>query len=98
MMCRPSGLTHTLQVIRDKKMNKSKGYGIVSFLDGNDFARALKVWLLTVPHAHRFGWAYACLVGKRSCCVLYACCALCVSQCRVPVMSLSIVRSGGCRK
>jgi RNA recognition motif-containing protein len=31
-----------LQVIRDKRTNKSKGYGIVSLLDGNDFAKALK--------------------------------------------------------
>lgn len=30
------------QVIRDKRTNKSKGYGIVSLLDGNDFAKALK--------------------------------------------------------
>eukprot|EP00775_Hariotina_reticulata_P011955 gene11955-12098_t len=30
------------RVIRDKRSNKSKGYGIVSLLDGNDFAKALK--------------------------------------------------------
>jgi RNA recognition motif-containing protein len=31
-----------MQIIRDKRTNKSKGYGIVSLLDGNDFAKALK--------------------------------------------------------
>ncbi|KAF6253951.1 hypothetical protein COO60DRAFT_1642741 [Scenedesmus sp. NREL 46B-D3] len=30
------------KIIRDKRTNKSKGYGIVSLLDGNDFAKALK--------------------------------------------------------
>lgn len=30
------------QIIRDKRTNKSKGFGIVSLLDGNDFAKALK--------------------------------------------------------
>eukprot|EP00878_Enallax_costatus_P008685 GHUV01009079.1.p1 GENE.GHUV01009079.1~~GHUV01009079.1.p1 ORF type:complete len:303 (+),score=112.19 GHUV01009079.1:37-909(+) len=30
------------KIIRDKRTNKSKGFGIVSLLDGNDFAKALK--------------------------------------------------------
>jgi RNA recognition motif-containing protein len=30
------------QVVRDKRTNKSKGYGFVSFLDGNDFAKAMR--------------------------------------------------------
>jgi RNA recognition motif-containing protein len=29
-------------VVRDKRTNKSKGYGFVSFLDGNDFAKAMR--------------------------------------------------------
>jgi RNA recognition motif-containing protein len=31
-----------LQVVRDKRTNKSKGFGFVSFLDVNDFAKAIK--------------------------------------------------------
>lgn len=30
------------RVIRDKRTNKTKGYGFVSFKDSNDFARAVK--------------------------------------------------------
>ncbi len=30
------------QVVRDPRTKKSKGYGFVSFLDGNDFAKALR--------------------------------------------------------
>jgi hypothetical protein len=32
----------SLQVIRDKKTKKSKGFGIVSLLDGGDFAKVRK--------------------------------------------------------
>lgn len=31
-----------IEVIRDKRTNKTKGYGFVSFVDGNDFAKAIK--------------------------------------------------------
>ncbi len=53
--CLPDVLLHPLhihphalcfQVIRDKKTKKSKGFGIVSLLDGGDFA---KVRLAAVP-------------------------------------------------
>eukprot|EP00877_Chromochloris_zofingiensis_P002247 jgi/Chrzof1/12022/Cz06g18130.t1 len=30
------------KIVRDKRTNKSKGFGFVSFLDSNDFAKALK--------------------------------------------------------
>ncbi len=30
------------KVVRDKKTNKTKGYGFVSFRDPNDFARAMR--------------------------------------------------------
>ncbi|CAD7701053.1 unnamed protein product [Ostreobium quekettii] len=30
------------KVVRDKRTNKTKGYGFVSFMDANDFAKALK--------------------------------------------------------
>ena len=34
-MCAP-------QIVRDKRSNKAKGYGFVSFLDSNDGAKALR--------------------------------------------------------
>jgi RNA recognition motif-containing protein len=30
------------KVVRDKRSNKTKGYGFVSFKDPNDFARAMR--------------------------------------------------------
>lgn len=38
----PTALLMFLQIVRDKRTNKSKGFGFVSFLDSNDFAKALK--------------------------------------------------------
>lgn len=38
----PPAVLLCAQIIRDKRTNKSKGFGIVSLLDGNDFAKALK--------------------------------------------------------
>lgn len=32
------------KVVRDKRTNKSKGYGFVSFKDPQDYARAIKEW------------------------------------------------------
>jgi RNA recognition motif-containing protein len=32
----------TLQVVRDKRSNKSKGFGFVSFLESGDYAKALR--------------------------------------------------------
>ncbi len=35
-------MVHTFQVVKDKRTNKSKGYGFVSFKDPNDFTTAMK--------------------------------------------------------
>jgi RNA recognition motif-containing protein len=32
------------KVVRDKRTNKSKGYGFISFKDSQDYARAIKEW------------------------------------------------------
>lgn len=55
-----------LQIIRDKKTKKSKGFGIVSLLDGGDFAKVglqqCLCLLVRVP-GPPWGWGVGRAVG-----------------------------------
>ena len=39
---KPFTIDLSLQVVKDKRTKKTKGYGFVSFMDSKDFAKALK--------------------------------------------------------